>query len=250
MPGCTPKVLFVNRPPRNGEPLDIGAISSRCTAAMSADECNAFVSQPPHGPSMFAIENMVYNDLEEVLAALKLPECVREGATAFHCIQACCTERSLAAIVLARVREPALGSILPFSLEEFWIRAEIPTQAYAHVKASAEGGTQYNIDLADRNGTIVAAFRRLTMRSMPRRALARFCSHRLIGRSNLCPKTMHVRLLLIPLFFLAAREPDLQAALCRHWPAARVTVCRRRMRTLLEMFCTTSCGFSINFVVA
>ncbi len=213
--------LIVNRPPRNGEPLDIGAISSRCTAAMSADECNAFVSQPPHGPSMFAIENLVYNDLE-VLAALKLPECVREGANSFSLHPGMLHGAILAAIVLARVREPALGSILPFSLEEFWIRAEIPTQAYAHVKASAEGGTQYNIDLADRNGTIVAAFRRLTMRSMPAAGVGEVLFASPHWQIEPLPKDDARSAPADPLFFLAAREPDLQAALCRHWPAARV----------------------------
>jgi polyketide synthase PksN len=145
--------------------VDIADVRARCTNREDKAAINKLLENG-HGASIQSVVQLDYND-REALAEIELPiEADRQSYTLHPSI---INGAVLTGVLLARLHTPEHGLAMPYGLDELIIHGEIKDVARAYVRLieSSEQLKKVDIDLIDRAGVIVVAFKGLIMLATP-----------------------------------------------------------------------------------
>ncbi|WP_394849111.1 SDR family NAD(P)-dependent oxidoreductase [Pendulispora brunnea] len=159
-------LVFEGSPDRPARPpaLDIEALQLRCASRVDERTRNEVMGMPASYDKSW-IESLAHSD-QEALAKLQAPGEPEAGSGAFFLHPNLGNSALMAAIFLSLIQDGQRQWRFPYTLEAFWIYADIPRTAYVYARRSpggASGGIgKYDIDVVDAGGECVVAFRGFT----------------------------------------------------------------------------------------
>ena len=228
---CQGNVLL-NQVRSEGPPevIDIRAIEARCTVRKEheavADDLTRVFGDHGTRRSFQAAVHLACNE-DEALVTLELPECVRDGSSAYLLHPSMINGAFEAALLWSMVRSRDLTMQLPFAIEQLWIHGPLPSRAYAYVRRArgahrGANSASYDIDLADRDGAVALSL--VGYSTMPASSSRRNALMYAVPRWRERPLTSDVARTPTeePMFILAPDAAALRAELARQWPQARI----------------------------